>query len=119
MLIYMNGESLQKSIEKMFKKKIIEGCIQKAMFDQCICGHKELAQVTQKSILTQSTISLLYFETILIVSWFTRTIFHHLFLYLNTCWLAKKKKPGSLASMCILVCLKNSMTLIQDKKFVA
>ena len=32
-------ESLQKRIEKMFKKKVIEGCIQKAMFDQCFCGH--------------------------------------------------------------------------------
>ena len=40
-------ESLQKSIEKMFKKKVIEGCIQKAMFDQCICGNKELAQVLE------------------------------------------------------------------------
>ncbi|KAF3445135.1 hypothetical protein FNV43_RR14828 [Rhamnella rubrinervis] len=44
MLIYMNGESLQKSIEKLFRKKVIEGCIQKAMIDQCICGHKELVQ---------------------------------------------------------------------------
>ena len=59
------------------------------------------------------------FKTILSVSWFTRIIFHHLFLCLNTCWLAKKKKPRSLAFMCILVCLKNSMTLIQDKKLVA
>ncbi|VVA26373.1 PREDICTED: Fanconi [Prunus dulcis] len=44
MLIYMNGESLQRSIEKVFKKKIIEDCIQEAMFDQCIHGHKELVQ---------------------------------------------------------------------------
>ncbi|EXC35014.1 hypothetical protein L484_017715 [Morus notabilis] len=44
MLIYMNGESLQKKVEKIFKKKIIEGCIQKTMFDQCICGLKELVQ---------------------------------------------------------------------------
>lgn len=44
-LIYMNGESLQKRVEKIFKKKIIEGCIQEAMFDQCICGLKELVKV--------------------------------------------------------------------------
>ncbi|XP_048434271.1 LOW QUALITY PROTEIN: Fanconi anemia group D2 protein homolog [Pyrus x bretschneideri] len=44
MLIYMNGESLQRSVEKLFKKKIIEDCIQEAMFDQCIHGHKELVQ---------------------------------------------------------------------------
>lgn len=46
MLIYMNGESLQRSIEKVFKKKIIEDCIQEAMFDQCIHGQKELVQVS-------------------------------------------------------------------------
>ncbi|XP_062170326.1 uncharacterized protein LOC133876038 [Alnus glutinosa] len=44
MLIYSNSESLQKSIEKMFKKKIIEDCIQEVMLDQCICGNKELVQ---------------------------------------------------------------------------
>ncbi|XP_048327057.2 uncharacterized protein LOC107405260 isoform X1 [Ziziphus jujuba] len=44
MLIHMNGESPQKNVEKMFKKKIMESCIQPAMFDQCICGHKDLAQ---------------------------------------------------------------------------
>lgn len=54
----MNGESLQKNIEKMFKKKIIEGCIQKAMFDQCIYGHKDLAQVPLKFIIPQITIPL-------------------------------------------------------------
>ncbi|KAI8027544.1 hypothetical protein LOK49_LG02G01757 [Camellia lanceoleosa] len=45
MLIYMNGESLQKSVENIFKKKIIEGCIQDVLFDQCIRGNKELVQV--------------------------------------------------------------------------
>ncbi|GMY31923.1 Fanconi anemia group D2 protein homolog isoform X1 [Fagus crenata] len=44
MLIYSNGESLQKSIVKVFKKKIIEDCIQEVMFDQCICGNKELVK---------------------------------------------------------------------------
>lgn len=45
MLIYMNSETMQKNVEKVFKKKIIEGCIQEVMFDQCICGNKELVQV--------------------------------------------------------------------------
>lgn len=45
MLIYMNGESMQKSVEKMFKKKVVEGCIQEVMFEQCICGNKQLVQV--------------------------------------------------------------------------
>ncbi|XP_050384590.1 uncharacterized protein LOC126801166 [Argentina anserina] len=44
MLIYMNGESLQRSVEKLFKKKVIEDCIQEDMFDQCIHGHKERVQ---------------------------------------------------------------------------
>ncbi|KAK8569867.1 hypothetical protein V6N13_002579 [Hibiscus sabdariffa] len=43
-LLYTNGESVRKNIEKVFKKKIIEGCIQEVMLDQCICGNKELAQ---------------------------------------------------------------------------
>ncbi|KAL4366416.1 hypothetical protein GQ457_05G005000 [Hibiscus cannabinus] len=43
-LLYTNGESVRKNIEKVFKKKIILGCIQEVMLDQCICGNKELAQ---------------------------------------------------------------------------
>ncbi|KAK9285230.1 hypothetical protein L1049_024418 [Liquidambar formosana] len=54
MLIYMNGESLQKSVEKMLKKKIIEGCIQEVMFDQCIHGNKELVQDYFPSFLSLS-----------------------------------------------------------------
>ena len=45
MLIHTNGKSLQKSVEKIIKKKIVEGCIQDVMFDQCIHGNKELVQV--------------------------------------------------------------------------
>ncbi|KAH6772470.1 fanconi anemia group D2 protein [Perilla frutescens var. frutescens] len=41
-LVFMNNESLQKSVEKLFKKKIIEGCLQDHMFDQCILGVKDL-----------------------------------------------------------------------------
>ncbi|XP_047954928.1 Fanconi anemia group D2 protein isoform X3 [Salvia hispanica] len=41
-LVFMNGESLQKSVEKLFKKKIIEGCLQDHMFDQCILSVKDL-----------------------------------------------------------------------------
>ncbi|XP_047315356.1 Fanconi anemia group D2 protein homolog [Impatiens glandulifera] len=44
MLIYMNGESFRKNVEKMFKKKIAEGCIVATMFDQCIYGKKEFVQ---------------------------------------------------------------------------
>ncbi|XP_010532525.1 PREDICTED: Fanconi anemia group D2 protein homolog isoform X2 [Tarenaya hassleriana] len=43
-LMYMNGEPIQRSIEKIFKKKIVEGCIQEAMLDQCIWGNKEFVQ---------------------------------------------------------------------------
>ncbi|KAK8517816.1 hypothetical protein V6N12_016656 [Hibiscus sabdariffa] len=43
-LLYTNGESVRKNIEKVFKKKVILGCIQEVMLDQCICGNKELAQ---------------------------------------------------------------------------
>ncbi|CAK7340364.1 unnamed protein product [Dovyalis caffra] len=43
-LIYMNGESMQKSVEKIFKKKIVANCIREDMIDQCICGNKELVQ---------------------------------------------------------------------------
>lgn len=45
MLMYMNGESMQKTVEKMFRKKVTEGCIQAVMFEQCICGNKLLVQV--------------------------------------------------------------------------
>ncbi|KAG8391040.1 hypothetical protein BUALT_Bualt01G0146600 [Buddleja alternifolia] len=41
-LIYMNSDSLQKKVEKLFKKKILEGCIQDHMFDQCIHGINDL-----------------------------------------------------------------------------
>ncbi|KAL8545696.1 hypothetical protein ACS0TY_005722 [Phlomoides rotata] len=41
-LIFMNSESLQKSVEKLFKKKILEGCLQEHMFDQCIRDIKDL-----------------------------------------------------------------------------
>ncbi|KAI8026083.1 Fanconi anemia group D2 protein [Camellia lanceoleosa] len=54
MLIYMNGESLQKSVENIFKKKIIEGCIQDVLFDQCIRGNKELVQDYFPSFLSLS-----------------------------------------------------------------
>lgn len=46
MLIYTNGGSLQKSAEKIMKKKIIDGCFRETLFDQCIHGHRELVQVS-------------------------------------------------------------------------
>lgn len=45
MLIHKNGGSLQKSAEKIMKKKIIDGCFRESLFDQCIRGHRELVQV--------------------------------------------------------------------------
>lgn len=46
-LVFMNSESLRKSVEKLFKKKIIEGCLQDHMFDQCIDGVKDLPKVLE------------------------------------------------------------------------
>ncbi|KAL3537801.1 hypothetical protein ACH5RR_001167, partial [Cinchona calisaya] len=43
-LIYMNSEPLQKSVLKILRKKIIDGCFEEAMFDRCIHGNKDLAQ---------------------------------------------------------------------------
>lgn len=43
--MYMNGDPIRKSIEKIFKKKVVDGCIQEALFDQCICGNKEFVKV--------------------------------------------------------------------------
>ncbi|PHU09870.1 hypothetical protein BC332_21730 [Capsicum chinense] len=71
-LIYMNSEPLQKIVEKLLKKKILEGCIVETMFDQCVSGNTDLARV-----------------------WFTLwIIFLPSFPFLSTYWLAKKIKPG-------------------------
>lgn len=45
MLIYKNCESMQKSVEKLLKRKIIEGSIQDVLFEQCLLGNKELVKV--------------------------------------------------------------------------
>ncbi|OVA07427.1 hypothetical protein BVC80_8713g9 [Macleaya cordata] len=52
MLIYTNGGLLQKSVEKIIKKKIIEGCFRESLFDQCIHGHGELVQEYFSSFLS-------------------------------------------------------------------
>ncbi|CAA6669898.1 unnamed protein product [Spirodela intermedia] len=44
-LIHVNGGSFQKSVEKILKKKIVDGCIQESLFDQCIQGQKNLVKV--------------------------------------------------------------------------
>lgn len=49
MLIYINGGSLQKGVEKILKKKVIEGCLNESLFDQCIHGHRELVKVSSIS----------------------------------------------------------------------
>ncbi|KAL0384828.1 UNVERIFIED_CONTAM: Fanconi anemia group D2 protein [Sesamum radiatum] len=43
-LVFMSCESLQKSVENLFKKKILEGCIQDHMLENCIHGIKDLAK---------------------------------------------------------------------------
>ncbi|CAA7406874.1 unnamed protein product [Spirodela intermedia] len=43
-LIHVNGGSFQKSVEKILKKKIVDGCIQESLFDQCIQGQKNLVK---------------------------------------------------------------------------
>ncbi|XP_065854145.1 uncharacterized protein [Euphorbia lathyris] len=53
-LIYMNGESMQKTIEKILKKKVVGNCIQKVMIDQCIFGNKELVKGYFPSFLSLS-----------------------------------------------------------------
>ncbi|THU74124.1 hypothetical protein C4D60_Mb04t30040 [Musa balbisiana] len=44
MLIHKNGGFLQKSVERILKKKILEGCFREVLFDQCIQGHRELVK---------------------------------------------------------------------------
>ncbi|XP_020537844.1 Fanconi anemia group D2 protein homolog isoform X2 [Jatropha curcas] len=53
-LLYMNGETMQKNIQKVVKKKVVDNCIQKVMVDQCICGNKELVQDCFLSFLSLS-----------------------------------------------------------------
>ncbi|XP_030543859.1 Fanconi anemia group D2 protein homolog isoform X2 [Rhodamnia argentea] len=42
MVMYMNGDSVQKSIKKIFKRKIVDDCIPLEMIDQCLHGHANL-----------------------------------------------------------------------------
>nr|XP_018680592.1 PREDICTED: Fanconi anemia group D2 protein homolog isoform X2 [Musa acuminata subsp. malaccensis] len=44
MLVHKNGGFLQKSVERILKKKILEGCFREVLFDQCIQGHRELVK---------------------------------------------------------------------------
>ncbi|CAN1160306.1 Fanconi anemia group D2 protein [Linum perenne] len=43
-LIYKSGESMQKSVEKIFKKKIVDSCILECTVNQCICQSKGLVK---------------------------------------------------------------------------
>lgn len=118
-LLYSN-ESMQKSIEKVFKKKIIEGCIQEVMLDQCICGNKELAQVYMLLFFGMRIISTLlniYQKLIWSVSFVSaRNIFCPSFPYLNIYWHAKNKRQGIWAFTHILFFLKSLLIPIQDRK---
>ncbi|GER32925.1 fanconi anemia group D2 protein homolog [Striga asiatica] len=53
-LIFMNSESLHRSVEKLFKKKIVEGCFDDHMFDQCIHGIKDLPKDFLRTFLSLS-----------------------------------------------------------------
>ncbi|KAF8040824.1 hypothetical protein BT93_B2908 [Corymbia citriodora subsp. variegata] len=44
MVMYMNGESVQKSIKKIFMRKIVDDCIPLVMLEQCLHGHANLVQ---------------------------------------------------------------------------
>ncbi|KAI3939421.1 hypothetical protein MKW98_022289 [Papaver atlanticum] len=52
MLIYSNGGLLQKSVEKIMKRKIIEGCFRESLFDQCIHGQGDLVKEYFSSFLS-------------------------------------------------------------------
>ncbi|RWW43123.1 hypothetical protein BHE74_00051257 [Ensete ventricosum] len=41
---------LQKSVERILKKKILEGCFREVLFDQCIQGHRELVKVSNPDL---------------------------------------------------------------------
>ncbi|GAB2242842.1 hypothetical protein Droror1_Dr00019617 [Drosera rotundifolia] len=43
-LVYMNGELMRKSVEKLFKRKVMEGSISTDLLDKCILGNKDLAK---------------------------------------------------------------------------
>ncbi|XP_030456032.2 uncharacterized protein LOC115677111 [Syzygium oleosum] len=44
MVMYMNGESVQKTIKKIFMRKIVDDCIPLVMIEQCLHGHANLVQ---------------------------------------------------------------------------
>lgn len=45
MVMYVNGESVQKTIKKIFVRKIVDDCIPLVMIEQCLHGHADLVQV--------------------------------------------------------------------------
>ncbi|KAL8138162.1 hypothetical protein V2J09_004163 [Rumex salicifolius] len=53
-LLHMNGESLRKSVEKIFRKKVVEGCITSSMLEQCIHGGNHLVKDYFSSFLSVS-----------------------------------------------------------------
>lgn len=123
-LIFMNNESLQKSIEKLLKKKIIEGCFQEHMFDQCILGVNDLPKVSEHRN-NNYTLGIFFWSFNLIAHQilalclllvYTRIILPHFCHYLHTCWPAKNNELRISASTFIYVFLKNPVMLFQDKK---
>ncbi|KAI4324572.1 hypothetical protein MLD38_030049 [Melastoma candidum] len=53
-IMNMNGGTAQKSINKIFKKKIVEGCIPKDVLEDCLHGHAKVAQDYFPSFLSLS-----------------------------------------------------------------
>ncbi|GAB2275188.1 hypothetical protein Dimus_009950 [Dionaea muscipula] len=53
-LISMNGELLKKNVEKIFKRKAVEGSITTALLDQCIRGNRDLVKEYFPSFLSLS-----------------------------------------------------------------
>lgn len=100
----MNGESPQKNVEKMFKKKIMESCIQPAMFDQCICGHKDLAQVAWEYLIHQITIPIWIWNWLFIL---IHQDYFPSFISLSEYLLACKEKEAREFGIHMYTCLFN------------
>ena len=56
-LMHINGGTFQKGVEKLLKRKIVDGCIEKSLFDQCIQGQKNLVKVSFSVTLEKETIN--------------------------------------------------------------
>ncbi|XP_078437577.1 fanconi anemia group D2 protein isoform X2 [Wolffia australiana] len=53
-LLHINGGPCQKAVEKILKRKIVDGCILESLFDQCIQGQSNLVKEYFPSFLSLS-----------------------------------------------------------------